>query len=124
VIASLAGCLKPGGDLVVLVPQGKGLFSSLDQGMGHKRRFDEPELRKTLESHGFQIEREHQINKIGTLSWWFFGKIMHRAKMNRPGLKLWDKTVWFWRRIDFLLPWRGLSLVIVARLKSGAPLKG
>jgi hypothetical protein len=38
--------------------------------------------------------------------------------MSRPGLKLWDKTVWFWRRVDFLLPWRGLSLIIVARLKA------
>ena len=117
VIASLTGCLRPGGALVVLVPQGKGLMSSLDKGMGHKRRFDEPELRKMLESHGYQIEREHQINKIGALSWWFFGKVLHRPKMNRPGLKLWDKTVWFWRRVDFLMPWRGLSLVIVARLK-------
>jgi len=26
--------------------------------------------------------------------------------------------VWFWRRVDFLLPWQGLSLVIVARLKA------
>jgi SAM-dependent methyltransferase len=118
VIASLTGCLKPGGDLVVLVPQGKALMSSLDTGMGHKRRFDEPELREILESRGFQIEHEHQINKIGALSWWFFGKVLHRAKMSRPGLKLWDKTVWFWRRVDFLLPWRGLSLVIVARLKA------
>jgi SAM-dependent methyltransferase len=118
VIVSLKGCLKPAGAVVVLVPQGKSLFSSLDRGMGHKRRFDEPELRRIFESHGFQIEHEHQINKIGALSWWFFGKIMRRAKMNRPGLKLWDKSVWFWRRIDFLLPWRGLSLVIVARLKT------
>src|ERR1700674_4083282 len=53
VIASLTGCLKPGGTLVVLVPQGKALFSSLDQGMGHKRRLEEEDLRKILESHGF-----------------------------------------------------------------------
>ena len=115
VITSLAQCLRPGGNLVVLVPQVQSLFSSLDRGMGHKRRFDEPELRKMIESCGLQIEREHQINKIGALSWWLFGSVMHRAKMNRPGLKLWDKTVWFWRRVDFLLPWSGLSLVIVAR---------
>jgi SAM-dependent methyltransferase len=120
VIASLTGCLKPGGSLVVLVPQGKTLFSALDQGMGHRRRFEEGDLRSLLESHGFQIEHEHQINKIGALSWWFFGKILHRPRMNRPGLKLWDKTVWFWRRVDPLLPWRGLSLIIVARLKGQA----
>jgi hypothetical protein len=34
-------------------------------------------------------------------------------------LKLFDKSVWFWRRIDFLLPWRGLSLVAVAERKNG-----
>ena len=76
-----------------------------------------------LESRGFEIEKVRQINKIGTVSWWFFGKILHRAKMYRPGLKLWDKTVWFWRRVDPLLPWRGLSLIIVARLKHDARLK-
>ena len=86
--------------------------------MGHKRRFDQADLRRMLESRGYQIEKEHQINKIGTLSWWFFGKLLGRAKMNRPGLKLWDKTVWFWRRVDPLMPWKGLSLIIVARLKS------
>src|ERR1041385_5206124 len=67
VIASLAGCLKPGGALILLAPQGKGLFSALDRAMGHKRRFDETELRQLLESRGFQIEREHQVNKIGAL---------------------------------------------------------
>jgi SAM-dependent methyltransferase len=117
VLSSLTGCLTPGGTLVVLAPQGKALFSTLDQGMGHKRRFEEGDLRNLLESRGFQIEHQHQINKIGALSWWFFGKILQRSRMNRPGLKLWDKTVWFWRRVDPLLPWRGLSLIIVARLQ-------
>src|SRR5579859_7216413 len=111
VIESLTGCLQPGGTLVILAPQGRSLFSELDRGMGHKRRFDGPELRSMIESRGFQIEREHQINKIGALSWWFFGKLLGRKRMNRPGLKLWDKTVWFWRRVDPLLPWKGLSLV-------------
>jgi len=35
-------------------------------------------------------------------------------------LKLFDKTVWIWRRIDGLLPWQGLSLIAVARRNDGA----
>ncbi len=58
VLQSLYGCLKPGGALVVLVPQGPGLFSSLDRGMGHKRRFKASELRSMLEACGFQVARE------------------------------------------------------------------
>jgi len=117
VLASLRSTLKPGGALVVMAPQGQGLWSALDRGMGHKRRFAEGELRQMLESLGFRIERERQMNKLGALSWWIVGKVFQRTRMSRPALKLWDKTVWFWRRVDGFLPWRGLSLIIVARLK-------
>ena len=118
VVRSLRRSLAPGGALIVLVPQGPGLYGSLDRGMGHRRRFDARELRELLAASGFTVEREHQLNKIGTLSWWIFGKLLGRTKMNRPMLKLWDKTVWFWRRADPLLPWPGLSLIAVARARN------
>jgi glycosyltransferase involved in cell wall biosynthesis len=116
VIESLTKCLKPGASLVVLVPRGTGLYGSLDKGMGHLCRFDTPQLRQLLTGAGLEVVHERSINKIGALSWWFFGKVMNKSKMNRPGLKLWDKTVWFWRRVDGLLPWNGLSLIVVARV--------
>jgi len=68
-----------------------------------------------LEKEGFRIERMHQINKVGALSWWLYGKLLGRKRINKASLKLFDKTVWFWRRIDAAIPWRGLSLVVVAR---------
>jgi hypothetical protein len=30
-------------------------------------------------------------------------------------LKIFDKSVWIWRRLDVLMPWPGLSLLVVAR---------
>jgi len=117
VVRSLRTCLKPGGALIVLVPQGRGLFGSLDKGMGHKRRFAAKELREMLAGCGFTVEREHQLNKLGAVSWWIVGTVLRRSHMSRPVLKLWDKTVWFWRRVDGLLPWPGLSLIAVARAK-------
>jgi hypothetical protein len=71
-----------------------------------------------LEAAGFQVESEHQLNKIGAVSWWFSGKVLHSSQISRPVLKMWDKTVWFWRRVDGLLPWKGLSLILVARRRA------
>jgi hypothetical protein len=111
----LRGCLKPGGNIVVLVPQGRALFGSLDQAMGHKRRFSSAEIRALLEKSGFRVDQVVQLNKVGAVSWWIYGKILHRKKIAKVALKLFDKTVWFWRRVDGLIPWRGLSLVVIAR---------
>jgi len=118
VLSSLAGCLKAGGNLVVLVPQGPGMFGTLDKGMGHRRRFSTSQLRKMLESAGLEVTEERTFNKIGAVAWRLFGTLLGRKKMNRPALKLWDKTVWFWRRVDGLFPWRGLSLIAVARKRA------
>ena len=115
VLALLASCLQPGGVMIVLVPQGRELFGTLDQGMGTKRRFSAAELRQLLAEIGFTVRREHQINKIGALGWWFSSRVLHRNRISRPALKLWDKSVWLLRRVDGLLPWKGLSLVVVAQ---------
>jgi hypothetical protein len=90
----------------------------LDEGLGQRRRFTAEQLRNLLEGAGFEVLQEEGLNKIGSLSWWISGKILGQRKMNRVLLKVWDKTVWFWRRADVLLPWRGLSLIAVARLNS------
>jgi SAM-dependent methyltransferase len=118
VLESLSSSLKQGGNLVVLVPHGPELFGPLDEGLGHKRRFSREQLRQLLDAAGFDVAEERSFNKIGYLSWWLSGRVLGQRKMNRVLLKLWDKTVWFWRRVDGLLPWSGLSLIVVARLRA------
>jgi glycosyltransferase involved in cell wall biosynthesis len=115
VLRALGECLTPGGAAIVLVPQCPALYGNIDRTLGHKRRFSRQELTGMLEKEGFRIERMHQINKVGALSWWVYGKLLGRKRINKASLKLFDKTVWFWRRIDAAIPWRGLSLVVVAR---------
>ena len=114
-LSSLGATLKPGGALLVLVPQNPSLYASVDRTLGHKRRFSLPELRGMLEREGFQIERVHQLNKMGMPAWWLYGKVLGRKYVSRITLKLFDKTVWMWRRLDPLMPWKGLSLIVVAR---------
>ena len=114
-LRSLHSTLKPGGKLFALVPQGPGLFGSLDRTLGHHCRFDRKALEQMLSQTGFEVESSRQLNKISTPAWWLFSKVFGREKFSKPLLKIFDKTVWIWRRLDPVLPWNGLSLIVTAR---------
>jgi glycosyltransferase involved in cell wall biosynthesis len=115
VVRSLSRALKQDGLLVLLVPQGPSLYGSVDKTLGHVRRFSRQDVTRILEAQDFSIECVYQFNRVGRPAWWFFSKVVRRQRVNKFTLKLFDKTVWFWRRVDGLLPWNGLSLIVVAR---------
>jgi glycosyltransferase involved in cell wall biosynthesis len=111
----LRGVLKENGTLLVLVPNGHSLFGSLDKTLGHRRRYNKAELKSLLEAHGFSLDRAFQLNKAGTLPWLVYSRVLGAERISKLVLKIFDKTVWIWRRLDALMPWPGLSLVAVAR---------
>ena len=119
-LRAIRECLAPGGSLLVLVPQGQNLYGTLDETLGHKRRFDEAQLRSMLAQAGYDIARLHQLNKFGTPAWLLHGRLLRRKHLSKITLKLFDKSVWIWRRLDPILPWHGLSLIAVAH----APVNG
>ncbi len=123
-LARLRATLKPGGRIVVLVPQGPGLFGSLDRSMGHRRRYSAEAAREALESQGFETERIWGFNKAGAPPWWVYSKLAGSRRINKLTLKIFDKTVWIWRRIDGIMPWRGLSLILVGRKTSALDAAG
>src|SRR5689334_15864073 len=99
VLESLRTTLKARGVIVILAPQGPSLFGSLDRRLGHKRRYRADELRALLESAGFTVEKMEQFNKAGAPPWWTYSKV-GSTRINKVVLKVFDKTVWLWRRID------------------------
>jgi SAM-dependent methyltransferase len=115
VIRSMSACLRPGGTLLVLAPQGPSLFGSVDRTMGHKRRFTLKELCAELRAAGLEVTWTRQFNRAGSVAWWFNSRVLGRKLIHKLTLKLFDKTVWLWRRVDWLFPWSGLSLVVAAR---------
>ncbi len=108
--------LRPGGKLLLLTPFQPSLFSSVDQPLGHLRRFSLKEALGSLSEADFEVLSHRDFNRVGALSWFLYGKIMRRRFIPKVTLKLFDKTVWLWKRLDRLFPWKGLSLVVVAQL--------
>jgi glycosyltransferase involved in cell wall biosynthesis len=119
-LAAIRATLKPRGTVVVLVPNGPGLFGSLDRSLGHKRRYSAQEARQLLESQGFDVEEIYSFNKAGAPPWRLYSKALGLKDINKAVLKIFDKTVWLWRRLDRLLPWQGLTLIAVARNREGS----
>ena len=119
VLRSLGQALKVDGLLIVLVPQGPSLFGSVDKTLGHKRRFSRQQLAELLEDEGLSLERIYNFNKIGKLAWWLSSTVLRRKRFNKITLKLFDKSVWFWRHVEKIMPWDGLSLIAVARKREG-----
>ena len=61
------------------------------------------------------MEELFTLNKIGVLGWWWRGKISKQKAIGRAGLKAFNVLVPLFRLLDPILPWKGLSLVLVAR---------
>ncbi len=107
--------LKPGGALLLLAPNGPGLYGSVDEQMGQLRRFSRDSLRSLVEGAGLKVEAMMAINRAGMPAWWLSAKVLRRKSLSKFTLKVFDKTVWLWRMLDLVLPWPGLSLVVRAR---------
>lgn len=112
-LRNIHSALCPGGRAIVLVPQGQEIFGTLDAALGHYRRYSEAELRQRMEQTGFLVEQVISFNRISRPAWYVSGKIFKRTSLGRRQMRLFDRFVWLWRRIDGKLPWPSTSLIAI-----------
>ncbi|MBS1854469.1 MAG: glycosyltransferase [Acidobacteria bacterium] len=110
-LQNIRSALEPGGRAIVLVPQDQGVYGTLDEVLGHYRRYSAAELRERMEAAGFRVERVFEFNRVTRPGWWLNGRVLRRRTFGRMQLRVFDGLVPLWRRVDGLLPWRGVSLV-------------
>ncbi len=113
-LANMKVALEPGGRAIILVPHGNDVFGTLDSALGHFRRYRHEELRAKLESTGFHVERILDFNRVSRPAWSFAGRVLKRQTLDPLTLRLFDRFVWLWRRIDGLLPWPPTSIIAIA----------
>jgi len=114
-LANIHSALKSGGRAIVLVPHDQRIFGTLDTALGHHRRYSREELRQKMERAGFVIEKMIEFNRVSRYPWWFSGRVLKREALSPGQLRLFDRLVWLWKRIDGSLPWPPVSLIAVGR---------
>jgi glycosyltransferase involved in cell wall biosynthesis/phospholipid N-methyltransferase len=120
VVQRAAALLKPGGNLVVVAQHRPGLHGTLDQALGHRRRFDRESIEALFTAAGLTMESGRTFNRAAAPVWWMASKILGWRVFPKLMLKAFDKTMGLWRRLDAVLPWAGASVLAVAR-KPGQP---
>ena len=117
-IRNMKAILRPGGRIVLVAPAGDWLYGSLDGALEHRRRYSKQKIISLLSESGFAVETVFSMNKLGVLGWWLNGKVFRRKTLGKVQLKLFNALVPMIRLLDPMLPWMGLSLVVVGVIPS------
>jgi len=108
--------LQPGGRLVLLVPSLRALYGTLDEALGHFRRYVPAELSEKLRGAGFRLRHLEYFNLAGVPGWWVAGRLLRRRLIPTGALRWYEALVPLFR-LERLLPWRiGQSLIAIGEV--------
>ena len=110
---NIRGVLSEKGRAIVLVPQGPGLLGSLDEVLGHKRRYTEAALSVLAVESGFEVKEILRFNRIGSAAWWLNGKLLQRRSFGLLQVAALNLLTPIFRLVDRALPFPPLSLIAV-----------
>ena len=91
------------------------MFGTIDEALGHFRRYSEAELTTKMQQAGFEVAPIIRFNRVSRPAWFVSGRILRRRNLGWNQMRLYDRLVWLWRRADGLLPWKPTSIIAIAR---------
>ena len=111
--------LKPEGRLVLYLPHSMVLWSSLDNLVGHKRRYTKKDLSKKLENSNFNIEKIEYVDFIGSVVLLIFKILRLDLNYKKSRLIFYDKSVFrLFKYLDMLTKnIFGKNILVVANVK-------
>ncbi len=108
--------LKPGGNLIILVPAFQSLYNNFDVELEHYRRYTRKKLERLFLADNFNVLRSWYFNAAGIAGWIISGKIQHHRIIPAGQIRLYDKLVIFFRLFDkMIFNSIGLSVITVGK---------
>jgi glycosyltransferase involved in cell wall biosynthesis len=114
-LLNIRSALDAGGRAIILVPCGPSLYGTLDEVLGHQRRYTRETLKELVISADFELEKMIEFNRIGVVAWWVNGRLLRRRTFGLWQIKALNVMTPVFCAIDKLLPLPPLSLIAVVR---------
>jgi glycosyltransferase involved in cell wall biosynthesis len=118
-LRNIHAALSDDGRAIILVPCGPSLYSTLDEVLGHYRRYNPEQLVLAAVEAGFRVEQILKFNRAGVPAWWLNGRILRRKTFGLGQIRLLNLLTPMFRLVDSWLPLPPLSIIAILR-KHGA----
>jgi len=112
-LRNIGAALEEGGRAIVLVPQGPGLYGSLDLVLGHRRRYNRAQLTALGEKAGLSVVEVLGFNQAGVPAWWLNGRVLRRKTFGLWQIEMLNLLVPVFKRLEGWIPLPHLSLIAV-----------
>lgn len=116
---ALENCYKlvrKGGNLVILVPAHQFLYNSLDEALGHYKRYRKKELIGLFEELGLNILKVQYWNAAAMAGWWWYGRVRKQRELPASPLKRYNQLLPIIKLLDRCLFGQiGNSVLIVGQ---------
>jgi glycosyltransferase involved in cell wall biosynthesis len=112
---NIAHLLSQDGTAIVLVPRGEWLFGSLDEVLGHRRRYSKEMLTGLSQEAGLTVTQIMPFNRVSTIPWLVNGKILKRRSFGLVQVFLLNLFMPILRRIDKFLPVPSMSYIAILK---------
>ncbi len=114
-LRNVLNSLEHGGRAIILVPHGPNLFGTLDEVLGHCRRYTEDQLADVARKAGFEIEQMLKFNRPGVVAWWLNGRVLRRRTFGLAQIRVLNVLTPVFRLVDKWIPLPPLSIIAILR---------
>lgn len=114
-VRHMAEILAPGGHLALIQPAMKFLHGSVDDGLGHIRRYEKADLSALVEAAGLQVVHARYHNPFGAFGWFVQGRILRTRAIPESSVTMFRMTFPFAHWLDQFEFAFGQSVVVVGK---------
>lgn len=114
-LLNIRSVLDANGRAIILVPCGPSLYGTLDEVLGHHRRYTRKTLEELVVKADLKLEQMLEFNRMGVVAWWLNGRVLRRRTFGLWQIKILNLLTPLFRVFDKILPLPPLSLIAIMR---------